>query len=163
LLARNIATRCKTNGKVRNWLSINGPNMGVSDIPGCLNGFFCKLINSVVRSLVYMGLAQHHIGPAGYFRDPAHMVEYVNGSVFLPDENNERGTEESKAALKEKFTSLNGVMLVLGTQDITVYPKESEWFQTLDDKDRKVVPLEDSDFYKNDYIGLKQLNDAGKV
>ena len=54
-------------------------------------------------------------------------------------------------------------MLVMFTADTMVYPKESEWFQTLDSKDKNVVPLEDSDFYKNDLIGLKSLNDAKKV
>jgi palmitoyl-protein thioesterase len=54
-------------------------------------------------------------------------------------------------------------MLVMFTEDTMVYPKESEWFQTLDSKDKSVVPLEDSDFYKNDLIGLKALNEAKKV
>jgi len=54
-------------------------------------------------------------------------------------------------------------MLVMFTADTMVYPKESEWFQTLDSKDKNVVPLEDSDFYKNDLIGLKSLNEAKKV
>ena len=44
-----------------------------------------------------------------------------------------------------------------------VYPKESEWFQTLDSSDKSVVALEDTDFYKNDLIGLKTLNEAKKV
>jgi len=87
-------------GKVRNWLSIAGPNMGVSDIPHCFHGPICKLINGVVREAVYLGIAQNHIGPAGYFRDPAHMTNYLSGSVFLPGVNNERGTDEEKAAVK---------------------------------------------------------------
>lgn len=43
-----------------------------------------------------------------------------------------------------------------------VYPKESEWFQQLDSNYR-LQPLEESDFYKQDYIGLRYLNEAGKV
>jgi palmitoyl-protein thioesterase len=43
-----------------------------------------------------------------------------------------------------------------------VYPKESEWFQGLNNL-MQVQPLEKSDFYKDDYIGLKTLNDEGKV
>ena len=43
-----------------------------------------------------------------------------------------------------------------------VYPKESEWFQQLD-SDGNVQALEDSDFYKNDTLGLKTLNEAKKV
>lgn len=48
------------------------------------------------------------------------------------------------------------------SQDTMVYPKESEWFQELD-KLGRVTPLEESDFYKNDYIGVKALNEAGKI
>merc|ERR1712226_1032414 len=72
---------------------------------------------------------------------------------------------ESNAAATNKtnFESLNGLMLVMFTEDTMVYPKESEWFQPLDDKDKEVVALEDSDFYKNDDIGLKTLNEAKKV
>ncbi len=47
-------------------------------------------------------------------------------------------------------------------QDTVVYPKESEWFQGLNTL-MQVQPLERSDFYKDDYIGLKTLNEAGKV
>ena len=43
-----------------------------------------------------------------------------------------------------------------------VYPKESEWFHQLDENNQ-VVDLEDTDFYVNDYIGLRSLNEAGKV
>lgn len=163
LLARNIVSRCQMKGKVRNWLSIGGPNMGVSDLPHCFSGFICSMVNKVVRNFVYMKLVQNIVGPAGYFRDPAHLDEYLSGSVFLPDENNERGTDEAKAAAKERFSALNGAMLVMFTEDSMVYPKESEWFQQLDKHDRKVQALEDSDFYSQDWLGLKALTEAKKV
>lgn len=150
-------------GTVRNWLSIGGPNMGVSDLPHCFHGMICKMVNSVVRSVVYNGFIQNIVGPAGYFRDPQHMDEYLKGSVFLADENNEKGTDEAKAAVKARFSALHGAMLVMFTEDSMVYPKESEWFQQLDHTMEKTQPLEDSDFYKNDFIGLKALTEAKKV
>lgn len=48
------------------------------------------------------------------------------------------------------------------TEDSVVYPKESEWFQELNEL-MNVEPLEKSAFYQSDLIGLKQLNEAGKV
>lgn len=48
------------------------------------------------------------------------------------------------------------------SEDTMVYPKESEWFQELD-KFGRVMPLENSDFYKNDYLGVKALNEAGRI
>jgi len=135
--------------------------MGVTDIPHCFSGGICKIVNSVARSLVYMNIVQDHLGPAGYFRDPKQFDKYEKDSVFLSHLNNE--TTSPVPVEKTNFSNLNGLMLVMFTEDTMVYPKESEWFQTLDSKDNKVVPLEDSDFYKNDLIGLKALNEAKKV
>ena len=95
LLARYIVESCPIKGKVRNWASIGGPNMGVADIPHCFSGPFCKIVNAVARDFVYTGLIQNMIGPAGYFRDAEHTKQYLNGSVFLPYLNNEESTEEA--------------------------------------------------------------------
>ena len=53
LLARYIVESCPIQGKVRNWASIGGPNMGVADVPNCFSGPFCDSINSIARSLAY--------------------------------------------------------------------------------------------------------------
>ena len=167
LLARYIVESCPIKGKVRNLSSIGGPNMGVIDIPHCFHGPLCKVINAVARDFVYTGIIQNIVGPAGYFRDTYHMDRYLNGSVFLPYLNNEEtssdyDTDEAKAARKANFSALNGVQLMMFTQDTMVYPKESEHFQQLD-ANGEVQALEDSDWYKNDSLGLKTLNEAGKV
>lgn len=90
------------------------------------------------------------------------MSKYLKGSVFLPHLNNEEDDETSKADRKARFSALNGALLMLFTEDTMVYPKESEWFQELDSTGA-VQPLQDSDFYKSDYIGLRALNEAKKV
>jgi len=149
LLARYIVESCPIKGKVRNWASIGGPNLGVVDIPNCFNGFICEMINGVARDLVYDKWVQNILGPAGYFRDTYHFDKYLEGSVFLPYLNNEEASDESAPARKERFTALNGALLMMFTEDSMVYPKESEWFQQLDSQGN-VMPLEDSDFYKND-------------
>lgn len=162
LLARYIVESCPIKGKVRNLSSIGGPNMGVMDIPHCFSGPFCKVINSVARDFVYTGIIQNIVGPAGYFRDPYHMDRYLSGSVFLPHLNNEEDDDTTKEDRKAKFTALNGLQLMMFTEDTMVYPKESEHFQQLD-ADGEVQALEDSDWYKSDVLGLKTLNDAKKV
>jgi palmitoyl-protein thioesterase len=149
-------------GKVRNLLSIGGPNMGVADLPHCFSGKICTMINYVVRQLVYFTEVQDIVGPAGYFRDPHHMDQYLSESVFLRFLNNEAGEDADKASIKARFTALNGLMNVMFDQDTMVYPKESEWFQELN-KLEKVEPLAKSDWYNNDVLGLKTLTDAGKV
>lgn len=102
------------------------------------------------------------IGPAGYFRDPWDMEQYLEGSIFLPHLNNEEDDASTQAARKDRFTALNGALLMMFTEDTVIYPKESEWFQQLD-TDGNVQPLEESDFYQEDYLGVRALNEAGKI
>mgnify|MGYP006127425811 CR=1 FL=1 len=70
LVARYITESCVMKGKVRQFLSIGGPQMGVSDVPGCFNGTLCRGINYVVRKIAYFKEVQNLFGPAGYFRSP---------------------------------------------------------------------------------------------
>lgn len=128
LLARYIVESCPIQGKVRNWASIGGPNMGVIDIPHCFSGPFCAMINNISRELVYTQMVQNMIGPAGYFRNTYAMDKYLKGSVFLPHLNNEEDDDTTKADRKARFSALNGALLMLFTEDTMVYPKESEWF-----------------------------------
>ena len=91
------------------------------------------------------------------------MDSYLADSVFLPYLNNEAGDEATKAEAKARFSQLNSAMLVMFSEDTVVYPKESEWFQQLNQDLVTVQALEDSTFYKEDFIGLKALIEAGKV
>lgn len=61
-----------------------------------------------------------------------------------------------------QFSSLDGVMLVKFTEDTMIFPKETSWFQQWDENGT-VIALEETDFYVNDFIGLKTLNEANKV
>lgn len=137
--------------------------MGVAAIPDCSgDNILCNMINYVARNMVYFTVIQDFVGPAGYFRDPHHMTQYYKDSVFLPYANAEDGTDEQKAAVKAKFTSLNAVMLTMFTEDSVVYPRQSEWFYQLDD-DYNVLTLDQTTWYNDDVLGLKTLNEAGKV
>ena len=47
-------------------------------------------------------------------------------------------------------------------------PKESSIYSDLavpetDGAERQLIPMEETDLYKNDYIGLKELNEKGKL
>jgi hypothetical protein len=44
-------------GKVRNLLSVGGPNMGVDAIPHCSSGYICDKANFVARKMVYSNFA----------------------------------------------------------------------------------------------------------
>jgi palmitoyl-protein thioesterase len=53
-------------------------------------------------------------------------------------------------------------MLIKFEKDTMIYPRETAWFQQLDEHNT-VLPLNQTDFYNNDVIGLKTLTEAGKV
>jgi len=159
LIARYIVEECNTNVPVRNMVTLGGPHKGVAATPGCSDGIFCDIINMIVDEFVYFKDIQEFIGPAGYFRDPTQLDRYLEDSVFLPYVNNEK---DKSATYESRFEKLNGAMLVMFSGDTVVFPKESEWFWELQ-ADGTVTNVLDTDFYKSDYIGLKKLNEAGKV
>ena len=150
-------------GKVRNIVTLGGPHMGVDAIPHCLSGTACKIVNGLAKKFVYTDLAQDWIAPAGYFRDVNDFKVYQQKSVFLSALNNEKTSTSAYSQLRaSKFADINAGLFVMFSDDTMIYPKETAWFQSLNDKG-EVMKLEDSEFYKNDSIGIKTLNEAGKL
>ena len=137
--------------------------MGVDKIPHCFSGVVCDMVNAIAKNLVYEKEVQDNLVPAGYFRDPSNLDGYLKGSVFLPALNNEiEQTSDAALARKQRFEALNGAMLIMFSNDTMISPRETAWFQPHDKHD-KVLPINQTDFYNNDYIGLKTLDDAGNV
>ena len=162
-MARYIVEECDMPGKVRNMLTIGGPHMGVDAVPHCYKGIFCDVINFVIKKLVYIPIAQNMVSPAGYFRDVNNFAAYQRNSVFLPSLNNEEVHSGDIAKIrKDRFSNLNAAMLIKFEKDTMIYPRETAWFQQLDEHNT-VLPLNQTDFYNNDVIGLKTLTEAGKV
>ena len=58
-------------------------------------------------------------------------------------------------------------MLVEFDQDEVIYPRDSEIFGSVSKKDangaRKDIPLENTDLYQKDWLGLKYLKEHGKI
>lgn len=159
LIARYIIEECEMKGTVKRLVTIGTPHMGVSKIPNCMSGVVCYLLKKMVSMIIYSSAIQNHIGPAGYFVDNLHFDTYKKYSNYLPKLNNENKIEEEYIT---KFTKLEKVLLMKFTKDTMIYPKESAWFEFVDEKDN-VVPLKNSTFYNKDQIGLKKLIEEGKI
>ena len=155
LFARYMAENC---GKVRNMATLGGPHMGTTTVPHCTSGFICGALNAVVDRLVYLGIVQSHVAPAGYFRDTKHWDRYLAGSTFLPALNNERPDDKDAADRKKNFESINGALLVMFSEDTMIHPKETAWFADTD-KDGNVIPMKETELYTKDLIGLKTLDE----
>ena len=97
--------------------------------------------------------------PAQYFRDPNQLDSYLEASNFLADVNNERKVKNAK--YKENLSKLERFVMYLFEEDTTVIPKESAWFS--DVNGTEVTELRKRDIYKEDWIGLKALDEKGAL
>jgi len=161
LLARYIIEKCNIAGRVSKYLSIGGPQMGVSSFPQCASGgMACYVMNGLTRSMVYTTWAQNNIAPAGYFKDMSKYQEYLEYSSFLADLNNER--DNKTASYAANIEQLDGMMLVMFDNDTMLDPPSTAWFSYFD-VNGTVIDMQDQELYTEDWIGLKSLNEAGKV
>ncbi|EIE76080.1 hypothetical protein RO3G_00784 [Rhizopus delemar RA 99-880] len=48
------------------------------------------------------------------------------------------------------------------SQDVMIKPAQTSWFW-VDDEDNELVPLESQSLYREDWLGLKKLNEAGRL
>jgi len=110
----------------------------------------------------YVGFVQDFLVQAEYWHDPTDEATYVSSCVFLPDINNER--EAKNITYKENLISLNKFVMVKFTEDSMVQPIESEWFGYYTPGQAiETIPLNETDLYKEDWIGMKTLDGANKL
>lgn len=114
---------------------------------------------------------QFAIAPCSYFRDTRSQETYANYlkySWFLARLNNENDhTSSSAQDRKSRVTSLHSWLAVYFKRDGIVSPRESAVFSSLEvpeeaGGERKLVSVFDTQMYKEDWLGLKTLSDAGK-
>lgn len=160
LLARYIIEKCDMKGVVKNYISIGGPQMGVAKFPHCPSGAICDVLNFAVGKAIYFSLVQNHIGPAGYFKTHHNFQNYLKYSHFLADLNNEK--EEKNPKYKKRFMELDNLLLIKFSKDTMIIPRETAHFEFYNKKNQ-VELLINTDFYKKDYIGLRNLIENKKV
>jgi palmitoyl-protein thioesterase len=160
MIGRYIIEHCEMPGRVKRYVSIGGPQMGVSQVLICPDKWYCDVVNTAALFVVYNKWVQGILGPAGYVRDVKNIPKYLKSSNFLADLNNEK--EEKNKEYKERFLMLEKIVLIQFGLDEMIYPKESEWFQSIDCKGN-LKKLEDTEFYNEDFIGFRQLKEDGKV
>ena len=90
-----------------------------------------------------------------------HYEEYLQKNQFLKYLNNE--ISEKDPEIRARFMALEKLMLIKGNLDTVINPKESSWFEYYGTDGQDIVKLEDSEFYKQDFIGLRQMMEDNKV
>ena len=104
---------------------------------------------------------QSRLVPAQYFRREEELDKYLESSNFLADVNNER--ELKNGTYKANLMKLEKFGMYMFSEDITVIPKESAWFSEVNATTGEETKLKDRQLYKEDWLGLKALDEAGKL
>ncbi|XP_074269100.1 uncharacterized protein LOC141592366 [Silene latifolia] len=163
LIARGVIQFCEGGPPVKNYISLGGPHAGIASIPLCGSGIFCELANILIQSDAYSDPVQEHLAPSGYLKIPSNMKGYLDKCSFLPKVNNEKPGERN-STYKKRFSSLDNLILIMSEQDNVLVPKETSWFGYYPDGAyTPLLPAQKTKLYTEDWIGLKTLDDAGRV
>lgn len=122
-----------------------------------------SLLDFLVTTMAYQPLVQHHVSFAGYWKDPFHYQQYLDGSLFLADINNERPGLQTPL-YRANILSLDYMLLTFGSLDEVIVPHVSGWFGFFAlNSTSEVVPPEQTDGWKGDWLGLRTLNETSRL
>ncbi|KAF5295035.1 hypothetical protein FQR65_LT10588 [Abscondita terminalis] len=144
---------------VHNFISLSSPQAGQYGTD-FLHIIFPNLALKTAFELFYSRVGQH-TSVGNYWNDPYHQVLYYSYSEFLPYINNEILSNKSES-FKKGILKLNKLVLIGGPDDNVITPWESSQFGYFDDN-ATVTNLFNRDIYMKDTIGLKTLNEKGKL
>jgi len=104
---------------------------------------------------------QKRLVPAQYFRKEEELEQYLESSNFLADVNNERKVKN--ATYRENMMKLERFVMFMFEDDTIVVPKESALFGEFNATTGVVTKLQDRPIYKEDWLGLKVLDEQKKL
>ncbi|KAA8522192.1 hypothetical protein F0562_012865 [Nyssa sinensis] len=163
LIGRGVVEFCEGGPPIKNFIALGGPHAGTASVPLCGSGALCVIADKLIKSDIYSDYVQDHLAPGGYLKLPNNIPGYLEKCRFLPKLNNEHPGERN-STYKERFTSLENLVLIMFEHDTVLIPKETSWFGYYPDGAFEPVLLpKQTKLYTEDWIGLKTLDDAGKV
>ncbi|XP_062205722.1 uncharacterized protein LOC133907670 isoform X1 [Phragmites australis] len=163
LIGRAVIEYCDHGPPVKNFISIGGPHAGTASVPLCGSGILCILIDDLIKLEIYSDYVQAHLAPSGYVKIPTDMEDYLKGCRFLPKLNNEIPSQRN-VTYKERFSSLENLVLIMFEDDAVLIPRETAWFGYYPaGAFNPVLPPQETKLYTEDWIGLKTLDEAGRV
>lgn len=96
--------------------------------------------------------------PLAYWHD-SNEERYRRGSTFLALINNEN---KQNSDYVKNLQSLKRLVLVKYENDVSLIPNESAWFG-FEDERGNVRKMEDNDVYLKDKLGLKKMDQEGRL
>lgn len=145
---------------VRSLVTFGSQHNGISEFQSCsATDWLCKGAELVLKSNTWSSFVQSRLVPAQYYRDPTEMDQYLEYSNFLADINNERVLKNK--TYKANLEKLERFVMFMFGDDTTVIPKETSWFSEVNGTE--VTLLKDREIYKEDWLGLKTLDQKGAL
>jgi len=130
-------------------------------------GSFCDLLLEQASRRAYTEFAQEHSFQSNYWRDPrAEKLDDYHRYSQLARWNNE-GPHNNNATLNENFARTSLFVWVRATRDSLVWPSEGEHWgcpdaSASDPFASPVLPMNETEWYREDLFGLKTAQEAGK-
>jgi palmitoyl-protein thioesterase len=162
---RGLVERCGDTIKIRNLVTFGSQHNGIAKYQICKDGdWLCKGYIGLLKANTWGTWVQSHLVPSQYFKATNDSTgeptsDYLDNSNFLADINNERVLKNVTYA--KNLADLDNFVMYLFEDDTTVIPKESGWFAYTNGTDGSVTELRKRDIYKEDWIGLKKLDEKG--
>ncbi|KAI1292266.1 Palmitoyl-protein thioesterase 1 [Halotydeus destructor] len=160
---RAIAQRCP-NPPIKNLVTFGAQHQGVYGLPRCSGekDTLCNLARELLHFGAYTDYVQKRVVQAQYWHDPRKEEVYKAKSLFLADINNERLPRNQTYV--ENLNKLENFVMIKFVDDTIVDPPETESFGFFVPGQGKVIQtMKETDLYKEDYIGLRKLDEAGRV
>ncbi|KAK7309067.1 hypothetical protein RJT34_05506 [Clitoria ternatea] len=168
LIGRGVVEFCEGAPPVKNFISLAGPHAGTASVPLCGSSILCIIADNLIKGEIYSSYVQEHLAPSGYLKLPNAIPKYLENCRFLPKLNNEI-PDHRNSTYKERFSSLQNLVLIMVSSlkfehDTVLIPKETSWFGFYPDGFfQPVLPPQETELYVEDWIGLRALDEAGKV
>ena len=151
--------------QIRSLVTFGAQHNGIAEFSDCEStDWICRSARSLLRANTWSDFIQRTVVPAQYFRNLDESTglpsdDYLEHSNFLADVNNER--EEKNEKYKDNIARLANLVMFVFEDDETVIPKESGWFAEVNRTSGDVTPLRERPIYKEDWIGLRKLDERG--
>jgi len=156
---------------VNTFISVHGTVMGVAAFPNCFKqgkplGLICKALAEVLGDVTYNSLAQGILFQGDYYRDPEKALSpgYLKHSQ-IAQWNNENSANVN-ATYTSNFGKVKKFAMVKALGDTMVYPNAGEHWGSFADGSyatAKILPMNETKFYKQNLFGLKDADAAGKI
>jgi len=160
LVTRGYLEKCN-DPPVINYVSWVAPQMGTFGVPGLPLPRY-EWVNELTGDQLYFPLLQRILSFSNYWKDPFRYQKYLHDATYLPDLNNERAIKNQ--TYKNNILNLKHFFLLYSQVDTTLVPKETGWFgYYANNTVKEVLPMESFDFYKEDWIGMRTLNETGRL